>query len=197
MDRTNDRANDRTSGRVGDRASGHSEVVRSSGSVTEDSILQARGGLPSFCKLVDHLGSICSETFFSHQYIWLEFQRFVSKSEEGDLVTDEIFLDEIRSGIRHDVTYGTVSITKGSMRDSVFMGPDLSSPYQILVPINCNIDCHMYITERIMDARRLWCYEPWFVNGYHKLCFERNYNTSARLLKLECDETIRSLVCQG
>ena len=155
--------------------------------------MKAKGGLPTFVNLQPALGAIAPA--WHHVSHWNKLH----ECQNGDVVHDEHVLLDLDAVLADKLFYSSVSVYKmgkgfPNRNSRMWFEPDLSNPFKVIVSLESNIDCTFFITERIMDCRRFWHGQPFFVNGYHKFCLERPIMSDAIVLVFDCDEKLRRLV---
>ncbi len=158
--------------------------------------MKPKGGLPAFVNLQPTLGLV--------QPVWDSGRHWnrLSKLTSGDVVSDENILDDIHSKLGDKLFFSTLRVhlpRKGfpNVRHRISFEPDTFNPYKVYVSLEVNIDCTLYLTNNLMESRRLWVGQPWFINSYHRFYFDRPVLTDAIILEFDCDEKLRETVLHG
>lgn len=146
--------------------------------------LTSKGGMPAYKLLLPNIG---------HVYMSDDWYRSLYEMEDGEVVMSEEVIDDLHQQLP-DLTFGEAIVHRiGRFKKAI--EPDFSNPYRVLIPINTNVDCTLYITRTLMDLRRLCVDEPWFVNGYHRITLlDHNVKGEHIVLQLTCDESLREFL---
>ncbi len=141
-----------------------------------------RGGLVSIRKLHPNLDTgklgIVNNTVFCNL-------------QEG-LVTEERVIETIASNYDGLVFGAVYALKLGGKRGRTYakVEADITSPYNVYIPIGHSVDVKFYMTPNLIDERKMLWYEPHFINGYHDVVFHA-WGDERVLLKIVCDERLR------
>ena len=108
--------------------------------------------------------------------------------EDGDTIPEE-YHDYFTAFF--PFTIGDVTLLRIPRGRPYTLDPSPCDPHRVIISYNTNIEVTLYVTKFLMESRRLYCGEPWFVNGHHRVVFEAPVLRDALLVHIICDSSVR------